>query len=208
MTGAAGGPSTRPGATVPLFPLRTVLFPGGVLPLRVFEQRYIDMTRACLRQSRPFGVVMISAGDEVATDRAPASFADVGTLARIVSVDLHESGVLHVAGEGLGRFRVLRHRVEKNRLVVADVADLPAEPKVALPADAAPLARLLELMAARVDPHRFPSPPAFDDASWVGYRLAEFLPLPLPIKQTMLEVNDATVRLAALSKFLAQQRVI
>jgi Lon protease-like protein len=208
MAGSLGGPNPRPSATVPLFPLRTVLFPGGVLPLRVFEQRYIDMTKACLRDGRPFGVVMIAAGDEVATDGTPPSFADVGTLARIVSVDLHDSGVLHVAGEGLGRFRVLRHRVEKNRLVVADIADLPVEPKVALPADAAPLARLLELMAARVGPRRFPSPPAFDDASWVGYRLAELLPLPLPIKQTMLEVNDAAVRLAALSKFLAQQGLI
>jgi hypothetical protein len=204
FTGARA-PSTT---AIPLFPLRTVLFPGGLLPLKVFEQRYIDMTKACLKDGLPFGVVMITAGDEVATRGGTPSFANFGTLATITGWDMPELGILHVATQGLTRFKVREHRVQPDRLVVADVADIPKEPSVPLPADAQPLARLLELIATRVGPQNFPADPDYGDASWVGYRLAEVLPLPLPIKQSMLEINDALVRLQALGGFLKQQGLI
>ena len=203
-------PGARGGAvaTIPLFPLRTVLFPGGLLPLKVFEQRYIDMTKACMRDGRPFGVVMITSGDEVATRGATPSFANFGTLATITDWDMPELGILHVATEGLTRFQVREHRVQRDQLVVADVVDIPNEPRVPLPDDAQPLARLLELVAARVGQQNFPSAHDYGDASWVGYRLAECLPLPLTIKQSMLEINDAGVRLSVLRKFLQQQGVL
>ncbi|HET9337485.1 MAG TPA: LON peptidase substrate-binding domain-containing protein [Casimicrobiaceae bacterium] len=194
--------------TIPLFPLRTVLFPGGVLPLKVFEQRYIDMTKACMKDGQPFGVVMITAGDEVATRGGTPAFAALGTLATITSWDMPELGILHLATEGLRRFRVRGHRVQSDRLVVADVVDIPDEPRVALPDDAQPLARLLELIATRVGPQNFPAEVDYGDATWVGYRLAEVLPLPLSIKQSMLEINDAQVRLQALGTFLKQQGLI
>ena len=202
---AAGRPAS---SSIPLFPLRTVLFPGGLLPLKVFEQRYIDMTKACLKDGQPFGVVMITAGDEVATRGGTPSFANLGTLATITGWDMPELGILHVATEGLTRFRVREHRVQHDKLVVADVVEIPNEPTVPLPADSQPLARLLELIATRVGPQNFPADHDYGDATWVGYRLAELLPLPLAIKQSMLEINDAQVRLSALAQFLRQQGLI
>jgi hypothetical protein len=199
------GPSI---ATIPLFPLRTVLFPGGLLPLKVFEQRYIDMTKACMKDGHPFGVVMITSGDEVATRGGTPTFANLGTLATITGWDMPELGILHVATEGLTRFQVRDHRVQPDKLVVADVADIPNEPRVPLPDDAQPLVKLLELISSRVGPQNFPAGRHYDDATWVGYRLAELLPLPLSIKQSMLEINDAAVRLTVLGQFLQQHDLL
>ena len=195
-------------STIPLFPLRTVLFPGGLLPLKVFEQRYVEMTKRCMKEGAPFGVVMITSGDEVATQRGTPEFANFGTLATITAWDMPALGILHVATEGLTRFQVREHRLQADRLDVADVADIPAEPRVPLPAEAEPLATLLELIATRVGPQNFPAVHDYGDASWVGYRLAELLPLPLSIKQSMLEINDAAVRLQVLAKFLHQQGLL
>ena len=195
-------------STIPLFPLRTVLFPGGLLPLKVFEQRYVEMTKRCMKEELPFGVVMITSGEEVATQADAPAFANFGTLARITAWDMPQLGILHVATEGLTRFQVREHHVQADRLVVADVVDIPTEPRVPLPAAAEPLARLLELIAARVGPQNFPAVHDYGDATWVGYRLAELLPLPLSIKQSMLEINDAGVRLQVLQKFLHQQGLL
>ena len=195
-------------STIPLFPLRTVLFPGGLLPLKVFEQRYVEMTKRCMKEGVPFGVVMITSGEEVATQADAPAFANFGTLATITAWDMPQLGILHVATEGLTRFQVREHRVQADRLVVADVVDIPNEPRVPLPAAAEPLARLLELIATRVGPQNFPTVHDYGDASWVGYRLAELLPLPLSIKQSMLEINDAGVRLQVLQKFLHQQGLL
>jgi Lon protease-like protein len=178
---AAHGPSS-----LPLFPLRTVLFPGGLLPLKVFEQRYIEMTKACLRDERPFGVCLITHGDEVARgDGAFPEIANVGTLARITGFDMPQLGIL-----------------------VASVTPFPDEPRHTLAETYAPLARLLRVIATRLGASNFPADTHYDDASWVGYRLAELLPLPLSIKQSMLEVNDANVRLAALKQFLERQGLL
>jgi uncharacterized protein len=194
---------------LPLFPLHTVLYPGGVLPLRIFEQRYVAMAKACLKDGLPFGVCLIRQGDEVARDGAgPPEFAPIGTLATITTWDMPQLGILHVSCTGSGRFDVRSHAARADGLVVAEVAPIPAEPAVALPAAYAPLAQLLELLADRVGPRHFPATSAYTDASWVGYRLAELLPLPLAIKQSMLEINDSTVRLEALRRFLAQQSVL
>ena len=192
-----------------LFPLHTVLFPGGVLPIKVFEQRYIEMTKACLRDERPFGVCLILAGDEVARgDGATPEIASIGTLARITNVDMPQTGILHLATEGGSRFEVRERSVDANGLLVADVALLADEPQHPLADTYAPLARLLGLIATRVGPGNFPAVTRYDDASWVGHRLAELLPLPLSIKQRMLEVSDANVRLAALAQFLERQGVL
>jgi Lon protease-like protein len=195
--------------TLPLFPLRTVLFPGGLLPLKVFEQRYIDMTKACMADERPFGVCLITRGDEVATrDGGPPEFARIGTLARITNFDMPQLGILHLATEGGTRFRVESHVVESSGLIVGEVASIAPEPQHALPDAHAPLAKLLEVIASRIGADNFPSALDYGDASWVGYRLAEVLPLPLSIKQSMLEINDADVRLGVLHKFLAQQGLV
>ena len=209
MTVSPRDPAGRTPFSLPLFPLRTVLFPGGVLPLKIFEQRYIDMAKACLRDELPFGICLITRGDEVATpDSAPPEFATIGTLARITTWEMPQLGILHVATTGDLRFRVQKHAVEASGLVVADVVSLAAETATPLPEQHAPLAKLLELVAARIGPQNFPAATAYGDASWVGYRLAELLPLPLTIKQSMLEINEPAVRLEVLSQFLARQGLL
>ena len=206
------GASPRQPATLPLFPLRTVLFPGGVLPLKVFEQRYIDMTKACLKDDKPFGVCLITHGDEVAKPGSGASaapeFARIGTLARITSWDMPQLGILHLRTEGGERFQVQSRVLADDGLVVGQVTSLAPEPALALPETYRSLANLLELLINRIGAEHFSEKLALDDASCVGYRLAELLPLPLPIKQTMLEVNDSEVRLKVLADFLTQQGVL
>ena len=194
---------------IPLFPLRTVLYPRGVLPLKIFEQRYVDMAKACLAGDLPFGVCLLTRGDEVARAGAPTpEFATVGTLARIASWDMPQLGILHVGTIGGTRFKVERHASEPSGLIVGEVTEIADEPPVAVTAEQQPLVHLLELIAARVGPQGFPADADYADATWVGHRLAEFLPLPLTIKQSMLEINDARVRLTVLAKFLKEQGVI
>jgi Lon protease-like protein len=206
MSRASRGREPR---SLPLFPLRTVLFPGGLLPLKVFEQRYVEMTKACMRDDAPFGVCLITQGEEVATpDGAIPEFAAIGTLARITNFDMPQLGILHLQTQGLDRFEVQSHRVDGSGLVVGNVTSIAAEPQHPLSDAYAPLARVLELIAARIGAQNFPADAHYDDASWVGYRLAELLPLPLSIKQRMLEVNDANVRLAALKQFLERQGIV
>lgn len=201
--------ASRTPTSLPLFPLKTVLFPGGLLPLKIFEQRYINMAKACLSENRPFGVCLITQGEEVAsTQGAAPAIASVGTLARIIDWDMPQLGILHVATQGSSRFQIREHIVAGDGLVVGNVTVIPDEPTMPLHEQLQPLVSLLELIASRVGPQNFPTEHHYDDASWVSYRLAEVLPLPLPIKQSMLEINDAAVRMQVLQKFLAQQGVI
>jgi Lon protease-like protein len=194
---------------LPLFPLRTVLFPGGVLPLKIFEQRYVDMAKDCLAEERPFGVCLITRGEEVSKQGAPSpEFATIGTLARIAGWDMPQLGILHVSTIGGSRFKVHGHARMPSGLFVGQVSEMAAEPAVAVTPAQQPLVRLLQLIAARVGPQNFPADADYSDASWVGYRLAEFLPLPLQVKQSMLEINDAGVRLAVLTKFLQDHGLI
>jgi len=207
-TFAKGGANRQP-QTLPLFPLSAVLFPGGLLPLKIFEQRYIDMAKTCLKEGLPFGVCLITRGNEVASaGGAPPEFAKVGTQARIVDFDMPQQGILHVATHGEARFQVQSHGVESSGLIVGQVTPIATEPQLTLAPGFASLASLLELIASRVGPQNFPAEHEYDDASWVGYRLAELLPLPLHIKQSMLEINDAEVRLKVLQTFLSQHGLI
>jgi Lon protease-like protein len=209
MAPLAMGPRVRPTAPLPLFPLRTVLFPGGRLPLKVFEQRYVELVKRCLKDDQPFGVCLLTQGAEVAVaGSGEAKFASVGTLARIESCDVPQIGILHIATHGETRFQVQRHETASDGLVVGHVTPLPAEPPVRVLERQEPLARLLELLAARVGADNFPAGGDYEDASWVGYRLAELLPLPLTVKQSMLEINDAGVRLEVLQRFLVDQKVL
>jgi Lon protease-like protein len=205
------GDAPREPSAVPLFPLKTVLFPGGVLPLKVFEQRYIAMTKACLKDDKPFGVCLLTQGEEVAGasgDKAPTEFAPIGTLARITNWDMPQLGILHLRTEGGSRFQVQSHSTADDGLVIGQVTAIAPEPTMALPETYLPLSKLLELLISRVGRENFPADLALDDASWLSYRLAELLPLPLHIKQSMLEINDCAVRLKALAQFLHQQGLL
>jgi Lon protease-like protein len=205
------GDAPRESNAVPLFPLKTVLFPGGVLPLKVFEQRYIEMTKACLKDDKPFGVCLLTQGEEAAApsvSKSATEFAPIGTLARITNWDTPQLGILHLRTEGATRFQVQSHAVAEDGLIIGQVTAIADEPTKPLPESYLPLSKLLELLISRVGRDAFPADLALDDASWVSYRLAELLPLPLNIKQSMLEINDCQIRLEALAQFLRQQGLI
>jgi Lon protease-like protein len=182
-----------------LFPLNTVLFPEGVLPLRVFEQRYVELTKACLRDGVPFGVCRIRQGAEVGAAAVPEQ---VGCLATIVEWDMPHPGLFHLVARGGRRFRLIESRVGANQLISADV-DLLPEGTVAEMAD--PLCRdILKSIMDRVGSDHFPAPVKLDDAHWVSYRLAEILPLEGTEKQELLEIEDAPARFQRLRQFLAR----
>jgi uncharacterized protein len=183
---------------VALFPLNTVLFPGGRLPLRIFEQRYMDMAKACLRDGARFGVCLIREGREVG---APAIPAEVGTLARIGAWDMAQLGLLEITALGEQRFRILERRVQADGLAWGSIEVLPQEEDAPIPQSCAGCVKLLERVIAQQagllePPHRL------DSASWVSARLAEVLPLPLPAKQELLELSDARERIERLNALL------
>jgi uncharacterized protein len=183
---------------VPLFPLNSVLFPGGRLPLRIFEQRYMDMAKACLRDGAPFGVCLIREGREVG---APATPVEVGCLARIGAWDMPQLGLLHVVARGEQRFRIVERRVQTNGLAFAAIEMLPADLDGAIPQGCIGCVRLLERVIEQ-QAGLFEPPHRLDSASWVSSRLAEILPLPLPAKQELLELADARARIERLNALL------
>jgi Lon protease-like protein len=180
-----------------IFPLGTVLFPGGALPLKVFEQRYVEMTKACLKDEQPFGVCLIREGREVGTAAVPEA---VGCLAYIEQWDMPHPGLFHLLARGGERFRIREMQVAANHLISAAVEPIPPD----APADAVdPLCReVLQAIVERVGAERFPAPLQLDDAAWVGYRLAEVLPLDTRLKQELLELTDAGARLERLRTLL------
>jgi Lon protease-like protein len=186
-------------SNVPIFPLSTVLFPGGLLPLRVFEARYMDMTRDCLKRDEPFGVCLIHDGAEVG---APAVPEGIGCMATILEWDMQQQGILNIKTRGGQRFRILERRIGAQGLTSADVELIPPEASAEVPAEFAACARLLEMVVADQGRPIFAEPHAYNDASWVGYRLAEILPVPLIAKQKLLELNDSLSRLSILQRFL------
>ena len=184
---------------VPIFPLNTVLFPGGLLPLRVFEARYMDMTRDCLKRDEPFGVCLIRQGSEVG---APAVPEGVGCLAKIQECDMQQQGILTLKTRGSQRFRILERKTSAQGLISAGVGLIEPDASVAVPEEFSACTRLLEMVVADQGKSVFAEPHAFDDAAWVGYRLTEILPVPLLAKQKLLELTDSLARLSILQRFL------
>lgn len=176
-----------------------MLFPGGRLPLRIFETRYMDMAKACLKDGTPFGVCLIVAGKEVGE---PATPAPIGTLARIGEWDMPQLGVLHVIARGEQRFRILERRVQKDGLTRGKIELLADDVDSPVPESGKTCVRLLERVLEQ-QPALFEPPHRLDSASWVSARLAEVLPLPLPAKQALLELGDAGVRLERLSALVS-----
>jgi len=191
--------------SVPLFPLQAVLFPGSVLPLRIFEARYMDMAKACIKSGDPFGVCLIREGAEVG---APAVPENVGCLARILDCDMEELGILKVRAEGLERFRLLDSRVERQGLVVGEIERVDSEPAAPDAPGLADCSLFLRKLFTAIGDSRYVGAPAYDDATWVSFRLAEVLPLRNDVRQRLLELTDATLRLAVLHQFLRKQALI
>jgi len=184
----------------PLFPLGTVLFPGGQLPLRIFEQRYLEMAKACLRDGSPFGVCLIREGTEVG---APAVPEDVGCLARIVHWDMEQLGLLQIVAQGGRRFRILSRGTQADGLVTASVELLPEDSDAPVPEDSL-CRKLLQRIASEHGEKLFAQPWNFESSSWVSARLAEVLPLPAETKQRLLEIGDGAQRLGILQKLVSR----
>ena len=184
---------------LPLFPLNTVLFPGGPLPLRIFEPRYVDMVRSCMRDGAPFGVVLIRAGQEAGV---VSSAADVGTSARIIDFDQMPDGLLGIVCTGEQKFRVDDRRVQDDGLNIGTVTWLPPEPPTPLPPGLAHLGLLMRRVMPQLGEVYGALPARFDDAGWVGARLAEILPIGLEDKQACLELDDPLARLERLAPFI------
>ena len=187
-------------AEIPLFPLQTVLFPGGYLSLRIFEQRYLTMIRDCARSNTGFGVCLILEGQETAV---PARTSRIGTLATIVDWYTLEDGLLGVTAHGSRRFRLGQTREQEDGLIVGEVAWLPEPLHTALPEPffvlSQVLGRFLDQLGENYPSH---TPEQLDDAIWVGYRLSELLPLSVMEKQSLLELADPTERLQRLLEIL------
>ncbi|MCB1778190.1 MAG: LON peptidase substrate-binding domain-containing protein, partial [Candidatus Competibacteraceae bacterium] len=184
-----------------------VLFPGGVLPLRIFEARYLDMVSACLRADAGFGIVAIYQGNEAGAQ--PVSIHPVGTLARIVDFDSLDDGLLGITCLGVQRVQVIGHRVQPDQLLLGQVRWLLDDPQqLPLPAHE-PLIRVLRDLLESEDlvAHKRFLVPNWEDAAWVGNRLAELLPLPLQIRQGLLEMTDPRQRLDVLLAIFQEQRI-
>jgi len=192
---------TAPETELPLFPLNTVLFPGGLLPLRVFEQRYLEMAKACLRDGTPFGVCLIREGAEVG---APATHEDVGCLAHITQWDMQQLGLLQLVAQGGRRFRVLARRIRADGLILARIESLADEADAPVADRFGACRQLLERIVAEHGERLFARPFLFDSSAWVGARLAEVLPLAGPARQQLLEL-DGVARLEALQRLIAVQ---
>jgi hypothetical protein len=209
---------------IALFPLNTVLFPGGVLPLRIFETRYMDMARDCLRDDKAFGVCLITKGTEVG---GGAATERIGTLATIAGWDMEQLGVLNVRCLGGRRFEILSRTTQADGLQTAQVRLIDADAESRLAAEHRPCADLLRRViddlaasasaSAQAEEGKaeaatmrtaFEPPYQLDSAVWVGNRLCEILPVPLKAKQKLMELDDGYTRLDIVLQYLRQHAVL
>ncbi|RZI43522.1 ATP-dependent protease [Herbaspirillum sp. HC18] len=205
-----------PDAWLPLFPLKTVLFPDGILPLKVFEARYIDMVRECMRNDMPFGVVLIRSGQEVGTAAEPE---EVGCLARITGWDMQDLGVMMLRTQGGERFRILDKRVLSDQRLEARVDMIAADNDVPVSDIHVTCAKTLKIVIDDIDAKGrsergsafvspFSQPIRLDSAAWVANRWCEILPIPLKARQKLLELDDAESRLSIIHQYLVQHKIV
>ncbi len=211
---------------LPIFPLNTVLFPDGILPLRIFEPRYLDMVSACLRNDTGFGVCLIRRGKEVGAAAEPET---IGCRARITDWSMEQLGLLQIRTVGTTRFRILDTTVSDAGLVTAVADDLDDEQQVPIPPAMLEcrdvLARIIDQLESQNRARRgqtqqspehqdsgdrFPvgQPYRLDDSGWVANRLCEFLPISLTARQKLMELTDAPTRLEIVHQHLKQQKII
>jgi hypothetical protein len=204
--------------SLPLFPLGSVLFPGGLLPLRIFEVRYLDMIGKCHKAGAPFGVVALTEGSEVKKPAntgpsgdgfANEAFTRVGTLAIIDSFSIPQPGLMVIRTSGTQRFTINRHEKLKHGLWIADVTRIDNDLLVAIPPDlqatADTLGKLIKsLIERQIPPDQMPmmEPYQLDDCGWVANRWCELLPMPIELKQRLMELDNPLVRLELVSDIL------
>ena len=185
-----------------LFPLQTVIFPGGLLPLRVFEPRYMDMVTQAIADRAAFGICAIREGRDI--DIA-AKHYNVGTCVKVIDWDMPQPGILHIQTQALERFVVRNSRSEPNGLRVGEVDEVSPEPAVPLPEELTLGAEVLYQIINELGAEKFAQPHDYSNATWISYRLSEVLPLKLSVRQNLLEMNDSIARLTILTEFLKKQ---
>ena len=193
---------------LPLFPLQSVLFPDGLLELKVFEARYLDLIAACLRAGTGFGVVCLSRGHEVRRTAEEVAFETVGTEAEILDVDSTQAGILQVRCRGTVRFEIRASRQQADGLWLAATTPIANDTEVVPTAALEPAARgLADAIAALesqgVEP--FLPPHRFDDAGWVANRWCEILPIPIAAKQKLMALPDPLLRLEVVDDILRRK---
>ncbi len=209
--------------SLPLFPLSTVLYPGGYLPLQIFEVRYLDMIGKCFKAGAPFGIVTLNRGSEVrqAPTNAPGgeSFAQeifypTGTLANITSLSRPQAGLMLIQCTGLQRFEVAKHELLKHGLWVAQVSVISDDQRVPVPPDLRPVAAALKrvintLQAQGTAPDQIPMQPPYqlDDCAWVANRWCELLPMPLTLRHQLMALENPLVRLELVSDLLERNGI-
>jgi len=187
--------------SIPIFPLNTVLYPGGLLALKIFEQRYLDMTKACVRDATPFGVCRIREGREVGLPAVPDQ---LGCTALIEQWDMPHLGVFHLQTRGQHPFRILQQTTQADGLIRAEI-ELLGETAGAIRQESFALCRrALEQIIEKIGAEYFSPPLAYDDPRWTSYRLAEVLPLDLEERQGLLELRNDGERLQRLCACLTQ----
>ncbi|MFW2404662.1 MAG: LON peptidase substrate-binding domain-containing protein [Gammaproteobacteria bacterium] len=187
---------------IPLFPLGTVLFPDGPLPLRVFEPRYLDMVSRCMKAGSEFGVVLLMSGSEI----GEAETAAIGTRARILDWYQGSDGILGITAVGTERFILNTSSRQTDGLYLGDVAPVEAEPTCVLPEEYQSMAALLEVIINDLGKLYENLDTNYTDATWVGRRFAEILPISLEDKQRCLEMNDPIERLRYIRPLLRSIR--
>ena len=191
---------------IPIFPINGVLFPNGALSLKVSEPRYLDMAVACMKTKTPFGVCLIASGKEAGEAVIPHR---VGTLAHIVQSDMTQLGILLLTVRGGRRFRIISQKTpQPDGLLNAQIELLDGQEGREIPAAQQGLLPLLKKIVSDLGPEKMPEPHNFSDATWVGYRLTEIVPVQSLAKQKLLELDDPISRLEILFAYLSQRNLV
>jgi uncharacterized protein len=187
---------------LPLFPLQTVLYPGSILPLRIFEVRYLDLIQRCIENGAPFGVVSLTQGSEVVRPGQSEALAPVGTVATIIHHEAPQPGLKLIRCLGQQRFRTSRIEKLKHGLWVADIRYTPHDRAVKVPQELDDCRRLLDGLSKKIPPtaqqtifEHPPSPEQWHDCGWLANRWCQILPLPIDLKQRLLELDSPLIRL-------------
>lgn len=190
--------------SIPIFPLHAVLFPGGTLPLRIFEPRYLEMISTCMKENKGFGVCLIREGSEVGK---AANTYDVGTLSEISYFNQQPDGLLGITATGVQRFKIVSTEVKPNQLTIAEVELQENEPSSPLPEEYNQAAEILKGLLAQLGYPFIKMETNYEDASWVGSRLTELLPIRLEQKQYFLQLDDPIQRLERLAMLLEDMEI-
>lgn len=195
-------------AEIPLFPLPLILFPGGKLPLQIFEPRYLDMVKQCMKDDVGFGVVMIQEGAQVlkSSEAQLPSVAFTGTYVKIIDFDQGDNGLLGIVVEGQVKFSIRDQYENSERLMMADVEFLKIESKELLPDDKVHLGEILASLLEHEAVEALRLSVDLEDATEVGGRLTELLPIPNNLKQRLLEMRNPIARLEDLDKLILKMQ--